>query len=1092
MLTLRAAAKLLAQADSLSALRPLAEVLGFTGTPLPVNGTARREFALTGLITDAAVSRGPGTMRLLAATLPSHNDAQPDRYDANDGRALVRQLGAAIAREAPSRHWCLLTLDASASVLYLATVTAHPDGPRIAALRVDRNRVVDSDADTLRALAGITETRDALRHARFTDVLRRDALSARFYRALDVAVRRLADTAGGATPAPDRAELALLCASRCLFLAFLEAKGWLNDDRNFLIGHIASRLERGGQLHERLLRPLFFGTLNTPIGRRAAAAREFGSIPFLNGGLFSPTRLERKCSTLRFTDDAVVSLVGDLLDRYRFTAREDSTSWSEAAVDPEMLGRAFECLMASDDRRKSGAFYTPPQLVDQVLHDSLGVALHGLPSDLLAGGMTLGARSIVHSSDQCRSWRERIAELRVLDPACGSGAFLVHALERLSGLLQKVGDHREVHVIRREVLTRSLFGVDRNPMAVWLCELRLWLSVVIECPETRASDIPPLPNLDHNVRIGDTLAGGSFEFASRAARNVTVLRGRYSRATGVRKQQLAAALDREERTRALADASRREAAISQERRDLLDRLRARDLFGERTRRSAADGRHLRLLRARQRDMALLKRRLELGGALPFRFATHFADVAARGGFGLVIGNPPWVRPHAVPSTERERLRTEYRAIRNAAWQVGARRAGAGAGFAAQADLSVAFVERSAQLLAADGTMALLLPAKLWRSLAGGGIRQLLGEQTRLRVVRDWSDAPSQFDATTYPSLVVAQRSHEVRDGTGEVRVVVSHRDGSREFSVPIASITLDDDRSSPWVLLPEQVRSAFDALRHAGPALGDSSLGRPMLGVKCGCNAAFVVRVVDQGDEFATIESEGRTGIVERHMLRPVLRGEDMARIARRPPQPINDHAGSGIPADSCGQYAIVWTHGIGGAPLSMLPPRAARWLAAWRPRLEARGDARARTPWWALFRTEAAAAGSPRVVWADMSKRLSTVMLSPADCSVPLNTCYVIRTAAECDALALHALLSSPVVNAWLDVLAEPARGGFRRYLGWTVATLPIPRDWAHARVALASVGRRMAFGECISPAESLRITSAAYGLDEQAVSALVDWNVA
>ena len=98
MLTLRAAARLLARADTLEALRPLAELLGFTGAPLAVNGTAQRELALTGLIAEAEVSRGPGTMRLLCASLPSHGGDPSDRFDANDGRALVRRLGAAIAR----------------------------------------------------------------------------------------------------------------------------------------------------------------------------------------------------------------------------------------------------------------------------------------------------------------------------------------------------------------------------------------------------------------------------------------------------------------------------------------------------------------------------------------------------------------------------------------------------------------------------------------------------------------------------------------------------------------------------------------------------------------------------------------------------------------------------------------------------------------------------------------------------------------------------------------------------------------------------------------------------------------------------------
>ena len=681
VLTLRAAANLLAQADSLAALRPLAHTLGFPDPPIRVNADARRELTLADLVTDAEVARGPGTLRLLTATLA------PPTTNIADARDLTRRLCSVLLRQAPTRLWCVIALDHTRRTVCIATVSPHSNGPRIAALRVDRERVVDSDAETLRALATIPDQLDGLRHARFIDILKRDALSSRFYRALDNTVRLLATTATGSASASERHELALLCTSRCLFLSFLEAKGWLDGDHNFLLRHATTRLELGGRIHERLLRPLFFGTLNTPRTHRAPAAHAFGAVPFLNGGLFSPTPLERARHAIRFNDDALVALIGDLLDRYRFTAREDSTAWSEAAVDPEMLGRSFECLMATDERRRSGSFYTPPALVEQVVRDALEAALPALPPDALR---TEHSRLNL-SPSRTQQLRNEIVALRVLDPACGSGAFLVHTMERLAVLLLRCGDARPVHLLRQEILSRTVFGVDRNPMAVWLCELRLWLSVVIECPETQAVNVPPLPNLDHHIRVGDALAGGDFQFAPPSARVLGALRERYTRATGRRKQSLATALDREERTRAVAETKRRIAATAHERRGLVQGIRTRDLFGERARRTAADARRLAALRANQRELAAQQHRLELGAALPFRFTSCFADVAAAGGFSLVVGNPPWVRPHALPLAERQRLRLEFRTIRNAAWSAGAKRAGAATGFAAQADLAVAFV-----------------------------------------------------------------------------------------------------------------------------------------------------------------------------------------------------------------------------------------------------------------------------------------------------------------------------------------------------------------------------------------------------------------
>ena len=292
----------------------------------------------------------------------------------------------------------------------------------------------------------------------------------------------MADSSDRAPP-DVRRELALLEASRLLFLSFLEAKGWLNGDAAFIAHQFDRCMERGGRFHDRVLRPLFFGTLNTPVRRRAPAAKAFGSVPFLNGGLFARTPLERRHRGVVFSDDAYGRLISSVFGQYRFTAREETATWNEAAVDPEMLGRAFESLMAHTERRTTGAFYTPFALVETVATAGIDAAIGR------------------------RTSRHQLEELCVLDPACGSGAFLVHALERIAAALARAGDTRDSSTLRRAVLTRSIYGVDLNPTAVWLCELRLWLSVVIESGERDPIAVLPLPNLDRNIHVGDALAG---------------------------------------------------------------------------------------------------------------------------------------------------------------------------------------------------------------------------------------------------------------------------------------------------------------------------------------------------------------------------------------------------------------------------------------------------------------------------------------------------------------------------------------------------------------------------------------------------------
>ena len=1056
MLTIRAAATLLARIDSLESMRPLLRELGFAGPLHTVDAALRTALGLTDYVARARLIAGAGILRALAAVLPP--DADP--------RDATQRLASALDRHAPGSAWLLCLLHAptaDARTLLLATVSRTPTGHvRVTALRSRLARVTDSDADTVRALAAVPREEPLTTYARWTDVLGRESLSARFYRALERIVQRLADTATGddrATPA-DRRTLALLTTSRLLFLAFLEAKGWLDDDRGFLMRECTSALERGGRLHQRWLQPLAFGTLNTPVGQRAPAARRFGKVPFLNGGLFARARIESQYRHLRFDDDAIVSLVAELLDRYRFTASEDSQQWSEAAVDPEMLGRAFEGLMAPEERRGTGSFYTPPALVDRVVSE----ALH----HVLTPTLSAAAR------------RDALAAIRCLDPACGSGAFLVHALERLTTLRCAAGDSRPAHVVRRAVLSSSIFGVDRNPMAVWLCELRLWLAVIIDCDVADPMQVPPLPNLDHHIRVGDSLAGGDFRFAPIAGRRLAALRDRYTQASGARKHTLAEALDREERSRARAEVARMLRHERHERAALLSRLRARDLFGEKVAPSAQDRARLLALRVRSRELRARDRQLARGGALPFRFASHVADVGAQGGFDLVIGNPPWVRPHQLPISERLALRRDFRSMRDAPWRVGAVRAGAGPGFAAQADLAAAFIERSVSLLRDGGTLALLVPAKLWRSLAGGGVRRLVGEDTQVHTLIDWSDAPALFDAATYPSLLVATRrptNHDASARTGPTASETVHVEVVRgvrhhRFCLPAPALSLGGDRAAPWLLLPPDVRAVFERVRRTGPSLGDAGLGRPTLGVKCGCNEAFLVQALEGDDDLARIAAGAHEGTIERTLLRPALAGHAIGR----------EHD------DSTG-VRIVWTHDRDGRPLGTLPPRAARWMQRWRPRLEQRRDARHRQPWWTLFRTEAARPDTPRLVWADFGRTLRTRVLDAGDPTVPLNTCYVLRTPALEDAFALDALLGSPLATAWLDAIAEPARGGWRRFLGWTVAALPVPDDWVRARTLLAPLGRRRAIGDPPSPEEHLAVVASAYRLDSATVAPLVAW---
>ncbi len=794
MLTLKAAAGLLA-AQGPDALTAIAAICGYETPPLPMAPHDRAALGLA-LHDDAhpasvRVARGPDALRALLIDLAPSG---PPRVL----RDVVSRIAGRLSRHTPHLAWlCIARVEAGGEgrgsqphpieashthpgrQLVLATWSSERQPPRIAALVVDPDAVVDSDAETLAALAAAAGADAAATHARWLDLLGRESLTRRFYCGVSRAVDALATTAtvprGARLPSPgSRRELALLCASRLLFLAFLEAKGWLDHDRAFLMRIFAESMAGGGEFHSRVLRPLFFGTLNTPLSKRSQAAIRFGCIPFLNGGLFSPTPAERRLRGVAFSDVALGAFIGDVLGHYRFTAREDRSTWSEAAIDPEMLGRSFEALMAPSIRHATGAYYTPQPLVSRVTEYALVHALASPSAAPTAIAAILRGESAGAAVNE--AVRQRLSALRVLDPACGSGAFLVYILDLLAVLAGRVGDGRSVSERRRQVLTRSIFGVDINPTAVWLCELRLWLAVVIDSPDDDPAAMVPLPNLDRNVRVGDALAGGTFtepsqhptgRRANQRSLNIGRLREGYARATGMRKRVMQRTLERVERSRALEGLRRELASVMRSRIDAVTLARGRDLFGAPTVSGAGERARRSELRKRARWLRSQIEALRAGAALPFAFATHFGDVDEAGGFDLVLGNPPWVRPHAVPIVDRERLRRDFAVCRNGAWLRGTAVGRSGPGFGTQVDLAAIFVERAITVARPHGVVALLLPAKLWRCLAGGGVRSLIMDRAALVRIEDWSGARRAFDAAVYPSLLVLRRVAD--NGTGAIQ-----------------------------------------------------------------------------------------------------------------------------------------------------------------------------------------------------------------------------------------------------------------------------------------------------------------------------------
>ncbi|HEY6844156.1 MAG TPA: N-6 DNA methylase, partial [Thermoanaerobaculia bacterium] len=318
-------------------------------------------------------------------------------------------------------------------------------------------------------------------HGRLFDrALDRETLARQFFERFRGAVREVDGSLRGQF-ARERADAtaaeALLVLSRLLFLYFIQQKGWLNGERRFLVDRLDAALQSGHLFYESVLAPLFFGCLNTPVRDRDLPPRLLGRVPYLNGGLFEPSPFEKKHPNIAIANELMQHIIENVFERFAFCIDESDSAGTH--IDPEMLGKVFESLMAEDERASTGSFYTPKPIVD---------ALTDRAIDEWCGRDT-GAKLL-----------QRLESIAVLDPACGSGAFLLSALQAIEKRIAANGGTPD----RQAIVERSLFGVDLKPEAVRLCELRLWLAIVSQ-RDGAVDSIPPLPNLDRNILQGNSL-----------------------------------------------------------------------------------------------------------------------------------------------------------------------------------------------------------------------------------------------------------------------------------------------------------------------------------------------------------------------------------------------------------------------------------------------------------------------------------------------------------------------------------------------------------------------------------------------------------
>ncbi len=820
---------------------------------------------------------------------------------------------------------------------------------------------------------------------------------------------------------------------RLMFLYFLQKKGALNGDHQFIKSWYEEAVRQEENFYRGVLEPLFFDTLNRP---RPEAQSRFGRVPYLNGGLFAPDE-DDHVGTVVLADVLFDTRHPEgllyFLENHNFTIEEDTPLEVEVALDPEMLGKVFENLLEEEERGQSGTFYTPRPVVAFMCREALAayqtreVHLTGEPLGWLLDEAETGepvrdahGQPLLNTHSLPRTLRERadraLEQVRVLDPAVGSGAFLLGMLALLVGVrrtLFRVGGvsvEQQTPLVegwKRNFIRDCLYGVDIKREAIEIARLRFWLSLVVDADPF---EMEPLPNLDFKLMAGDSLIetingttiyptrpidGKTYQLAlvesetQRLIHRLRELKDEFFQPAGDRpasaiKQEIVRA-ERE----VVMEALREREQQSQERLNHLSKSLVRVLPTQ-TKRAEIETLH-RDIQTTQQAMA----DLEAGRTLPlFLYRLQFASVfEEKDGFDIVIANPPYVRHERIPQETLRMLRAAYPAVQHG-----------------MADLYVYFYARALELLHENGTLAFISSNKFFRAGYGKSLRDLLTGQTQAQIILDFGDAPV-FDAAAYPCIVLAAKGKPAPDHAYRGLMADNHID--------LEKITIIFDSAAQMLLQTSGVQppasnssiaALIEKLMGEGKPLKEYVKGRLYRGIVSGLNEAFVV---DQSTYDQLMVEDSRNT----EIIKPFLRGRDLNRYAIHNPHLFLLYVG--------------WN-----CPILEYPAVLAQ-LERYHKQLANRPEVKqGRVPWFALSRYAAdynTEFDWPKIVYPELASR--------AEFSFDLSgsyldsTVYCIPTRDK----YLMAILNSSLLDFLLMHLSPAVRGGFHRYKREYMWHLPI-----------------------------------------------------
>ncbi len=448
---------------------------------------------------------------------------------------------------------------------------------------------------------------------------------------------------------------------RLVFIQFLQKKGWMgcsageawNDGDREFVQNLFANTTRKNTFIDEVLEPLF-NDINTkrkndlasdwsnsyllPYGGRSGGG--LIKVPYLNGGLFEHDDYDK--TTFPLPAKYMKSLL-DFFASYNFTIDENDPDDAEIGVDPEMLGRIFENLL--EDNKDKGAFYTPKEIVQYMCRESL---IAYLQTDEEDEAVKLQIREFVTtnnadllSADLAASIDQKLKDVKICDPAIGSGAFPMGLLRELYACRKAIEgiDNDNAVRIKTHIIQNNIYGVDIEKGAVDIARLRFWLALIVDEKAPHA-----LPNMDFKIMQGNSLLE-QYEGVELSGMSLNEQEKKRSRKKKEQAWQQTFAFDEEASLDNIQHAIREYYGTDDHR----QKTELRNIINSNVKS------YILNLKGCTPDIQRKLENLPIPNDQFFLWHIYFKEVFDKGGFDIVIGNPPYVSTKGRTDEEKENL-----------------------------------------------------------------------------------------------------------------------------------------------------------------------------------------------------------------------------------------------------------------------------------------------------------------------------------------------------------------------------------------------------------------------------------------------------